>query len=60
MFNKIVCFFFGHIFREKVFSGQTFEATTTLGTPIKGTCYTWEWLDRCPRCGQKIPTNPTT
>jgi hypothetical protein len=46
--NKLICWIFGHIYREKVFDRMDIDILNRIQY------FTWEWPDRCPRCGKKL------
>lgn len=55
MISKLVCFLIGHTFREKAFTGKTYEVVDRLtGGKLIGQYYVWKKCDQCPRCGKKL------
>lgn len=56
MFPKLICLLFGHIFREKAFTGQTYDAGfhPLSGAPQIGQFFKWKQCENCPRCNAKL------
>lgn len=52
MILKLICFLWGHQIREKLFTGQTFDAGDFYGR--QGMYYVWRFNEICPRCGKRI------
>jgi hypothetical protein len=51
--DKIICFIFGHIRREEVFTGEfASQITDVLGRPTA--LYIWQYNKVCPRCGKDL------
>jgi hypothetical protein len=67
MFKHIWCFFFGHVYRERRFTGRsiTFGAQkefleTYFSWDLSHTTaveFVWVWNKTCPRCGKNLPWN---
>ena len=54
MIPRIICFLFGHVFKQKVYTGQTYEGSNMLGSRFLVSLYRWEYLKRCARCGRLL------
>lgn len=48
MIPKIICWLFGHVFREKSYQDVKEGVVQNVYT------YRWRYWKICPRCGQKI------
>ena len=73
MFKRLLCFLWGHKFREKRYTGN-FASTyghaeqykhksdmfwdwSHHNSHLEGKEYTWYWYKSCPKCGKNLPWN---
>ncbi|NQT33239.1 MAG: hypothetical protein HQ594_06180 [Candidatus Omnitrophica bacterium] len=59
MIPKIICFIFGHICREKQYTGETMQVKDPIsGGTMPAPFYMWRYNSQCPRCGKEIMNKP--
>ena len=55
MMKRFLCWFWGHAFVVKAYTGETMEVTNGLGTPLTASLYRFERRSFCVRCGAPAP-----